>query len=720
MEYWPKKGRPMLIAALEAVCDAVEDDLASELQHRDDSRHASLLEEISQLRASAARTEQLENENQSLLREIEQLRRKHVQNDEVLQPPNVASGASGTRTPIARPALAGISTNHKIRSLDAEPSNCGPEVKPNYEREYSKLLKKYAALEARYEENQRKGRQFREARDNWVKYAQSLEAKIKKLDKKLQRKENPDGLRRGEPQPVATTAGDALSGQTALGSSFTSDPGSDSGDQPHEDAVEETTSGRITTTIPATVMSEHAGRSPGEETEDGSEEADELPPLPPSTPANPVVTIKQEPSSNGPIIVSERPVRKRKYAEHDGGEPTPPRKIKTEHSSSSDPIVTGEAPIFCPHESIDLDEEELGMPTPRKQRHAEQQQLRDQENMPSSDDPPLKLHHAASRSAKYFSSTPTPVLGTRPASSGLSTHRLARSDKDRRSPNKAGWTLAYGVAEVAEDSFEGFHSPRPNASKGSTLQTPAPGRLSSLLNIGSPTKTTFLPPTPLSREKFGSCFDKENIENMPLSEKPGHARNVSTKDSPAKGRPNAQNPGRRLRDRPMVELRPEDFKINPKFNNGYKHAFTEVVRNREERAELAGCTDPNCCGRHFRPMAESELRAGGPGILSRVADTKMMENYLGSEAYKLGEMTRKERQEVWIKAKVQDLANRYGRHRHRFERRPSPPGYWNPDFPSTQEIEKRKEEGERMERRLVEDRWREAMRAGGRWLFRDE
>jgi hypothetical protein len=69
---------------------------------------------------------------------------------------------------------------------------------------------------------------------------------------------------------------------------------------------------------------------------------------------------------------------------------------------------------------------------------------------------------------------------------------------------------------------------------------------------------------------------------------------------------------------------------------------------------------------------------------------------------------------------VRDLANRYGRHRHRFARRPSPPGYWNPDFPSTQEMEKNREEGEKMEKRLVEERHREAVRGGGRWLFRDE
>ncbi len=170
----------------------------------------------------------------------------------------------------------------------------------------------------------------------------------------------------------------------------------------------------------------------------------------------------------------------------------------------------------------------------------------------------------------------------------------------------------------------------------------------------------------------------------------------------------------------MSELRPEDFKVNPKSNNGYKYAFDEVVRNREERAELAGCTDPNCCGKDFRAMAESELSAGGSAVLSRIADAKMMEEYMGSEAYRLIDMTREEREETWLKAKIQDLADRYGRHRHRYARRPSPPGYWDPDFPTTQEIEQNKEEAEKMERAMVEDRWRAAMRGGGRWLFRDE
>jgi len=119
-------------------------------------------------------------------------------------------------------------------------------------------------------------------------------------------------------------------------------------------------------------------------------------------------------------------------------------------------------------------------------------------------------------------------------------------------------------------------------------------------------------------------------------------------------------------------------------------------------------------------MAKSELSAGGPAVLTSAAAISLLEDYLGDEAYRLGSMSIDEKKQLWLEAKTQDLANRFGRHRHRFARRPSPVGYWNPDFPSTQEIEKTKEEGQKAERKQVEERWREAMRGGGRWLFRDE
>jgi hypothetical protein len=177
---------------------------------------------------------------------------------------------------------------------------------------------------------------------------------------------------------------------------------------------------------------------------------------------------------------------------------------------------------------------------------------------------------------------------------------------------------------------------------------------------------------------------------------------------------------KRLRDQPPASLKLDDFKINPKFNNGHNYAFTEVVRNKDERAEIPGCVDPECCGKHFRAMAQSELEAAGPSLIHRATDIALLEDYLGDQVYKLGSMTRQDKEELWLEAKTRELANKHGKHRHRYTRRQSPPGFWNTDFPSTQDNEKDRAEGEKREKRAIEERHREAMRNGGRWLFRDE
>ncbi|KAH6840688.1 DNA repair protein endonuclease SAE2/CtIP C-terminus-domain-containing protein [Chaetomium sp. MPI-CAGE-AT-0009] len=718
MDYWTHKGRPMLLAALEAACDSVQEGLAIEIQQKYEDRHESLLAEVSRLQEAAARVDSLEKENQSLVRELGKLRSKQD-----TSPP-----------PAARPALAEISANTKLDALAVGSSECDPEKAINWEKQFSKLAVRHAALERRQEEISRSARRFRAERDSWTEYAQSLEVKIEKLEKKVQRNKNTDDRLPpssiAKPRPTSVNQPGAFPDRIAVGSSTVSGPEQAINPRPRGNPTGESMGVEEVTPTPATPVPGYPHLA-DEETQDGSDGVEEMPRLPQGAPTGSPVRIKEEPSSDGPVIVSERAIRKRKHADDDVGMPAPPRRIKSEHSTSSEPVITGEAPIFCPHESIDLDEEERGIPTPRKQQQWENRHvLREDEELV-----PPEQRFGGARSAKESVYTPTRGLDLhldQPAAAALSPHRPPRAQKDHGPPIRAGWTLDSGIADVAEETFESFYSLKPRqAENGTTHQTRGHGRLHSLLNDNSPKKSgAFLSPARLRHASASPRLDKENIENMAVGEaegrsdalvKPPPTVNTST-TTPlrrhAQDKGNLPKPGR-LRDRPLAGLKPEDFKVNPRSNNGYKHAFDEVVRNREERAELSGCTDPNCCGRQFRAMAESELSAGGPGILSRVADIKMMENYLGTEAYQLEEMTREERQETWLKAKIQDLANRLGRHRHRFARRPSPPGYWNPDFPSTQEIEKNKEEAEKAERELVEQRWREAMR-GGRWLFRDE
>jgi hypothetical protein len=83
-------------------------------------------------------------------------------------------------------------------------------------------------------------------------------------------------------------------------------------------------------------------------------------------------------------------------------------------------------------------------------------------------------------------------------------------------------------------------------------------------------------------------------------------------------------------------------------------------------------------------------------------------------------MTKAERDETLLQAKTRELANRHGKHRHAYERRRSPPGFWRLDFPSTQEEREDHQKIEQLERDLVAQRYQEAMRPGGAYLFRDE
>ena len=190
-----------------------------------------------------------------------------------------------------------------------------------------------------------------------------------------------------------------------------------------------------------------------------------------------------------------------------------------------------------------------------------------------------------------------------------------------------------------------------------------------------------------------------------------------------------------LRARPLRCLRPDDFKINPDNNQGLDYAFTEVVRNHDQRRCLPGCTRPSCCGSVFRKLIElgglptprtAGLWSSSPpdeneDDTQEQANTRLLKEYLGADyERRLKEMSEAQRKEALLDAKTRAFADRHGRHRQAFERRATPPGFWRTDMPSTQEAEMDREEAKGLERRRVEEMYREAMREGGRWRFRDE
>ena len=183
-----------------------------------------------------------------------------------------------------------------------------------------------------------------------------------------------------------------------------------------------------------------------------------------------------------------------------------------------------------------------------------------------------------------------------------------------------------------------------------------------------------------------------------------------------------------LRARPLARLSLLDFKINPARNSGLTYAYGEVVRNREARKCLPGCTRLECCGAAFRALA-----ADLPG--STKSDYETLYSYLGGSQpadpatlrSQISHLTPQEKSKILTEAKTKMLADKYGKmHRHAWQpQRPkSPPGFWRTEMPSTQEEDEDRQEADRIVREMVEERWREAMKGtgekGGRWIFRDD
>ncbi|KAG8526309.1 uncharacterized protein KY384_000302 [Bacidia gigantensis] len=176
-----------------------------------------------------------------------------------------------------------------------------------------------------------------------------------------------------------------------------------------------------------------------------------------------------------------------------------------------------------------------------------------------------------------------------------------------------------------------------------------------------------------------------------------------------------------LRARPLQRLKLEDFKPNPAHSS---FAFHESLRRHDEKKSRGGCTDPNC-----QRCKEIDKFLDASGFLSSSTnnplttsdnDDKLLKDYLGPSYQRtLSTITPAEKKELLHKARSQQWKDRFGKHRQTFSKAAEPPGFWDTDFPSTQENEELREQARLMERRKVEERREEALR-GGLWVFADE
>ncbi|KAL8350154.1 hypothetical protein RB601_001367 [Gaeumannomyces tritici] len=389
--------------------------------------------------------------------------------------------------------------------------------------------------------------------------------------------------------------------------------------------------------------------------------------------------VKHEPSSDGPVFVSVRSVKKRRLPDGMAGS-TPVRRLKAEETSS-DPVM-GEVGHRSPQESIDLDESfRPEMPTPKKLRL-----------LPPAQDGTV-ANDADEIHSDGFSPSQGVPFGFKPLDNLLDA---PSSNRKRQKP-----LIPPQQARYDDEGAGGYHDQEHDNSTSRQL-----------------------PPTRAPKPDMSDMTTPKAPRPQQAQTPTGVLMGEAATSRPALGlrRPERSNGGRGpIRDIALNDLRLDDFRPNPKATDGVFHAYNDVVRGKAERASLAGCTDRNCPGgKDWRGMAESELKRAGPSLVSKADSMKLMEQFLGDDCYRFGSMSRPEREAVWIDARTWEMSNKYGRCRHRFPRPPTPEQYWNTDFPSTQDRARDKAEGERTERLIIEQRYREAMRKDGRWLFRDE
>ena len=296
------------------------------------------------------------------------------------------------------------------------------------------------------------------------------------------------------------------------------------------------------------------------------------------------------------------------------------------------------------------------------------------------------------------------------------THHRLGALLTKPSPEKSLLISEYSVADVVPDQTRSKTSiPQSvdrNKSKGPATPRSLPAKRSELhyepgdksgLGQFEPVKAT------MDRHSKSAQAESKRTRNVPAFRKP-----------PVVDYPGTHPDDEPLRARPVHRLGLQDFKINPAH---CEYAYHETVRKYDEKKCLSGCTDRHCV--RCKGLREFVINSGyktahKPGETETDADWRLMQDFLGDNRRKLRSMSAKEKSDLLTEAKVREFANRYGSHRQSFPRAREAPGFWEVDFPTTQEDVRDRAAAEVMEREKVQERYWEAMRPKGKWIFADE
>lgn len=441
-----------------------------------------------------------------------------------------------------------------------------------------------------------------------------------------------------------------------------------------------------------------------------------------------------EPSSDTPMVVSERPVRKRGaerrstlaptvYQNPESGEHSHPIKVKSEPSSDS--------PQSIERINADINLRESHSPDP-----APSPTLTGRVN------PSGKL--PVSKDRDYASvSTPTNGSKTTERANLQSTERkrswpalrsvdhnitpVHQTTKDLSEPQPkrrrrgSGAAAVPSIAEDGEESIKRRRSLRLVASNTATTKSPRPqthnhNRLQNLLETESTPRATATP----------SPKHSKHVTPNTIKGKTNRLSKVSAMEQWVSGGGNSNNTTpkatKAIRNHPIEQLNIEDFKLNPARNEGLDYAFTDVIRDKSARKQLRGCLEDKCCGPIFRRMARDEIgNQPYPFSALNAKQMELLDEELGGRSRRaLQNAPGKDIRNLLVEAQARAFSNQFSRHRTSHGRARSPPGYWRTEMPSTQEVEQDRELAGTLERKKVIERYNEAMKDNGLWKFADE
>ncbi|KAI8233463.1 hypothetical protein K4K54_010487 [Colletotrichum sp. SAR 10_86] len=348
MDSFSPESRAAVQEAFNALRGSIGKALDTELEKRkqkDLERNESLREELEILRSRAEYIDRVEQENSSLRNKL--LRFHHQNRD--------------TESPRDTPRLS-ISVQDKATNTDPPP-NESFDKENDVERvlhESHKVLRRYNALNKNFKLLKAEYQKQKDLIKQWGEYSTSLEAKIKRIED-----------RHGQsidPTPAFESASEPSRPRAAATPSFTADPGVEP-DQANGIAEPQLAA---QPDLPADPPRDEgnlpSGHTSDRDTTESGKDADEqtLPPLRQNVNVTTEVFVKSEPSSDGPIFVSERSVGKRKRADDQVTDQTTRTRIKIESSGLSNSLPSTQI-----QESMDLDELGPRVTTPRRKRHAD-------------------------------------------------------------------------------------------------------------------------------------------------------------------------------------------------------------------------------------------------------------------------------------------------------------------------------------------------------------